>query len=149
MAGNAWWAYGSKFQLGNDGTVETFATVAQVIDIGGPSMTRDVIEVSNQDSVNGFREFIPGWRNGGEISVTANWIPASSTQDGSVGILSKFLDDDVHNYKIITPSDGSDGTAGVTVTFSGIIVNFGLNLPLNEQAKVDFGIQITSNITVS
>ena len=148
MASNAWWAYGSDFKVGNDGTTETFATVAEVLDISGPNMSQDTIEVSSQDSANGWREYIAGWRDAGEVSISANWIPSSATQDGTTGVLSKFLDSDTHNYQIITPV-GSDGTGSVTISMTGIVTGFGVNLPLTEQAKVDFSIKLTGAVTFS
>lgn len=147
MASNAWWAYGSDFKVGNDGTTETFATVAEVLDISGPNMTMDTIEVSSQDSANGWREYIAGWRDAGEVSISANWIPASSTQDGTAGILSKFLDSDLHNYQIITPQ--CDGTETYTITLRGIVTGFNVNLPLTEQAKVDFSIKLTGSVGIA
>ena len=148
MASNAWWAYGSDFKVGNDATgTETFATVAEVLDISGPSMSRDTIEVTNQDSASGWREYIAGWRDAGEISISANWIPAGATQDGTTGILSKFLDSDLHNYQIITPQ--CDGTETYTISMTGIVTGFGVNLPLTEQAKVDFSIKLTGAVTIA
>jgi predicted secreted protein len=147
MTSNAWWAYGSLFKVGNDGTAEVFATVAEVLDISGPTMTRETIDVSSHDSAGGYREFIAGWRDGGEVSVTANWIPVSATQDDTTGILSKFLDDDLHNYQILVP-DGSEGSGKTLIELSGIVTNFGVSLNLNEQAKVDFTIKISGEVEI-
>jgi predicted secreted protein len=147
MASNAWWAYGSAFKVGNDGTPETFAKVAEVLDISGPNMSMETIDVSSQDSVNGWREYIAGWRDAGEISISANWIPAAATQDKTTGILSKFLDNDTHNYQIVTASNGSSGT--ITIGLTGIVTGFGVNLPLTEQGKVDFSIKLTGKVTFS
>lgn len=147
MASNAWWAYGSELKLGDDGTTETFTKIAEIIDIDGPSMSRDVIEVTSQDSTDGWREFIPGMRDGGEISVTANWIPAGTTQDGSVGLLSKFTDDDIHNFQIITADDGSSGT--MDIDFAAIVTNFSPSLPLEDRATLNFSLKITGAVSIT
>ena len=143
---NAWWAYGSQLKIGDDGTTENFTKVAEIIDIGGPSMSRDAIEVTSQDSANGWREYIPGLKDAGEVNVSANWIPASGTHDGSTGVLSKFVDDDLHNWQIIT---ASDGTVSLTIAFSAIVTSLNVDLPLEEQAKMDFTLKITGKPTFS
>jgi predicted secreted protein len=144
---NAWWAYGSEFKIGDDGTSETFTAVAEVIDISGPSMTRDAIDVTNQDSTSGWREFVPGMRDGGEVSITANWIPVNATHDGTSGILSKFTDDVLHNFQIITADDGSSGS--MDIDFAGLVTNFNPTLPLTEQGQLDFTIKISGAVTIA
>lgn len=144
---NAWWAYGSQFKIGDDGTAETFTKVAEIIDINGPGMSRDAIDVTNQDSTSGWREYIAGMRDGGEVSITANWIPASATQDGTDGILSKFTDDVLHNFQIVTANDGSSGT--MDIDFAGIVTRFSPSLPLTEQGKLDCTIKISGAVAIT
>ena len=147
MSSNAWWAYGSELKIGDDGTTEAFTKVAEIIDISGPSMSRDAIEVTNQDSPSGWREFIPGLRNGGEVSLTANWIPVSGTQDGTSGVLSKFTDDILHNWQIITADDGSSGT--MDIDFAAIVTNFSISLPLEEQAHLDVTLKVSGAVIIA
>ena len=144
MASNAWWAYGSQFKLGDGASTEVFTAVAEVQDIDGPSMTRDSIEVTNQDSADGWKEYIPSWRDGDTVTITANWLPNDSTQDDATGMFSHFEDNDNHNYQIVTPT-----AIGVTVAFSGHIVNFPLRMPLTEQGQVEFQIKISGAVTIS
>jgi predicted secreted protein len=144
---NAWWAHGSSFKVGDDGSVETFTKVAEVIDINGPSMSKDAIDVSNQDSTSGWREFVPGFRDGGEVSIIANWIPAHGTHDGTSGILSKFTDNVLHNFQIVTADDGSSGT--MDIDFAGIVTNWNPTLPLLEQARVDFTVKVSGAVTIA
>ena len=144
---NAWWAYGSQLKIGDDGTTEVFTKVAEIIDISGPDMSRDVIDVTNQDSPDGWREFIPGLRDGGEIGVTANWIPADATQDATDGVLSKFEDDVLHNWQIITANDGSSGT--MTISLAAIVTRFNVNLAMEEQAKLDFALKVSGAVTIA
>ena len=144
---NAWWAYGSELKIGNDGTPETFTKVAEIQDIDGPSMSKDTIEVTSHDSANGWREFIPGMRDGGEVGITANWIPAGVTHDGSVGVLSKFLDDDLHNWQIVTAGDGSSGS--MDIEFAAIVTDFNISLPMEEQAQVEFTLKISGAVSIN
>ena len=147
MSSNAWWAYGSELKIGDDGSVTNYTKVAEIIDIGGPKMSRDTIEVTSQDSADGYREFISGLKDAGEVNVSANWLPAAETHDGSTGVLSKFDGDAVTKWQIITASDGSGGR--LTIAFSAIVTNFNVDLPLEEQAKMDFTLKITGKPTFS
>ena len=140
---NAFWAYGSKFQLGDGEASETFTDVAEVIDITPPNMSKDSIDVSNQDSTDGFREKIPGWKDGGEVTFTMNWLPTNATQDETTGLWSHYIDDENHNYKIILPD------TLVTISFTGHITSFNPDLPNEEQGQLEVTIAISGKPTVT
>lgn len=53
--------------------------VAERVSITGPSQSMDTIEVSNHDSPDGFKEYLAGMRDGGEITIEGNWIPHSDS----------------------------------------------------------------------
>ena len=144
MASGAFWAFGSQFKIGDDGSTETFTKVAEIIDINGPGLSRDVIEVTSQDSTNGWKEFLPGLRDGGEINITANWDPDHATQDGTTGILSKFNDDELHNWQIITPSG-----AGVDIDFAAFVTAMNLSFPVAEKGILECTLKISGAVTVS
>ena len=138
MASTAWWAYGST--LATDGT-----DIAEIIDISGPGMSKDAIEVTFHDGTgDGYREFIPGWRDGGEISVTANWLPSNATQDD---LLDVFEGDDLRTFTITTAGDGSGGT--IDIDFSGIVTSFNAAMPLEEQGKLEFTLKISGAVVFS
>jgi len=137
MSSNAWWAYGSEFQIDT-------TKVGEIIDINGPSMSHDAIDTTATDgsSGDGYRTFLPGWRDAGEVSITANWVPVLATQAGTSGLLSKFEDiDTVQAFKIKTADDGSSGT--VTISFNGIVTDFSVSMPMEEQAQLECTIKIS------
>lgn len=140
---NAFWSYGSKLQLGDGATPEVFATIAEVIDITPPPLSRDTIDVTNQDSANGWREKLPGFRDGGEVTFKCNWIPTNATQDQTTGILSTFDDELVHNWKIILPD------ATTEVTFGGFLTGFEPDLPLEEQGQLSVTITVSGPVTIA
>jgi len=144
MTSNAWWAYGSSFQLGDGATPEVFTALAEVLDIDGPGLTRDSIEVTSQDSSGGWRERISGWRDGDSITVSANWLPTDATQDGTTGMFEQFNDDDNHNYRIVLPT-----AIGLTIAFTGHLTGHPISLPLEEQGQIDFEIALSGAVTIS
>jgi len=142
-ASKAWWAYGSQFKMGDGETPETFTAVAEIKDIDGPSITRASIDVTNQDSDDGWREHISGWRDGDTVTITANWLPNDATQDGDTGMFSHFNDDNNHNYQIVTPT-----AVGITISFAGHITSIPLSLPMEEHGQVEFEIKISGAIII-
>lgn len=141
---NSFWVYGSKIQLGNGATpTEAFADIAEVMDITPPPLERDDIEVTNQQSVDGWREYIPGWRDGGEVEFNCNWLPTNATQDEVTGMLETFNDDDLHNWRIVLP----DGVK--TISFAGFLTGFEPDLPLEEQGQLSITIKVSGKVTVA
>src|SRR5512139_1338814 len=140
---SAIWAYGSKLQIGDGAVSESFSDVAEITELTPPAMSRDAIDVTSHSSSDGYREFIAGLRDGGEVSFKANWLPTNTTQDGTTGLLESFNDNDVHNWKIILPS------SLITITFAGFLTAFEPDLPLEEQAQLSGTIKVTRKPTVS
>ncbi len=143
MPSSAFWAYGSTLQLGDGATPEVFTSIAEVLELTPPQMSRDEIDVTSHASADGYREFIGGLRDGGDVSVTCNWLPTNTTQDSTTGVLSTFNDNENHNWKIILPNTLA------TVAFTGFVMDFSPDTPLEEQGKVEFTIKVSGKPTVS
>ena len=143
MTSAAFWAYGSKIKLGDGGTPEVFAEIAEVMDISPPQLSRDSIEVTNQQSTNGWREKIPGWRDGSEVTYNCNWLPDNTTHDEITGMLSTFNDDELHNWQILLP----DGTT--TISFAGFLTAFEPDLPFEEQGQLSLTLTVSGQVTIA
>jgi len=143
MASSAFWAYGSILQAGDGATPEVFTAVAEITELVPPAMSKNSIDVTSHASSDGYREFIPGMRDGGEVSFKANWLPTNVTHDGTTGLLESFNDDDLHNWKIIAPD------TLITIAFSGFLTAFEPDLPLEEQAQLSGTIKVSGKPTVS
>ena len=140
---SAIWAYGSQLQLGDGATPENFTAIAELLELTPPSESRDDIEVSNNSSTNGTREFIAGWRDPGEVEFKANWLPTNVTQDKTTGLRSVYNDNVNHNWKIILPA------SIVTISFAGHLSKLETELPLEEQAQISGTIKVSGAITYS
>lgn len=143
MKSNAFWAYGSVLQLGDGATPEVFTSIAEITELTPPQMSRDEIDVTSHSSGDGYREFISGLRDGGEVTFQANWLPTNSTHDGTTGLLETFNDNVNHNWKIILPN------TLITISFSGFLTAFEPELPIEEQGKLSGTIKVSGKPTVA
>jgi predicted secreted protein len=88
-------AFGTEFRRGNGATpTETFTTIANVTNIGGPARSRETIDVTTHGSPDAWMEFIGGLKNGGEVSLDINYDPAEATHDLDDDFDDDDLDDD-------------------------------------------------------
>lgn len=65
--------FGTKFYR-MSGTSST--AVSGITSVSGPSMEGEVLDVSDMDSTNGFREKIPGIVDAGEVELEMNYLKA-------------------------------------------------------------------------
>lgn len=112
---NAFIGFGTIFGIGDGGGPEVFDAVAEVVSITPPAYTMDTVDVTHMLSTERFREFVPGLRDGGEFSMSINYIPGDATSDA---LIAKALVDTVGNYKITWPNSEEWIFAGVFVGFA-------------------------------
>jgi len=53
--------------------------IGNVISVSGPTISGDSVEITNHDSSSGFREFLPGLSDGGEITAELHMVKATAT----------------------------------------------------------------------
>ncbi|MFC8276251.1 phage tail tube protein [Streptomyces sp. NPDC057271] len=121
-------AFGTQFLRDTTGS-GSFAVVANVTDISGPSRSREAIEVTAHDSPNKYREFIKGLKDGGEVEITINYNPGNSTHSA---LDADFEEDDLRDYQvIILPGDPDEHTW----EFSALITNLGEEYPTENKME--------------
>lgn len=92
-------AFGIALQRGDGVTpTEGFAAIASVTNVSGPETERDTYDVTAHDSANGWREFIGGLKDGGEISLEINYDPRVHDD-----LIADYEDTAPRNYKLVFP----------------------------------------------
>ncbi|MFA5374128.1 MAG: phage tail tube protein [Candidatus Omnitrophota bacterium] len=88
--------------------------IAEVINVSGPNQSRDMIEVTNHDSANGFKEFIAGLADGGEVTIEGNFKAGDTT--GQIALHTDFQAGTSRTLLITFPSSlgNMSGTAFCT-----------------------------------
>lgn len=138
--------YGVHLARGDGASPEVFTNIAELIDLTAPSMTKDQIEATHTDSPDGFREFIPGMKDGGEFTATCNFLPSNATQGNtSGGALHDFINEDTtRNWRISWP-----GSPTVTWTFKAVIIGFQPAAPIDDRMTVDITFKVAGAPTVA
>jgi len=130
---NAFSGVGSKFRRYSG---SAWAAIAEVKSIQGPTMTREMIDVTSLDSTGGYREFIPSFRDGGTVTLSMNF-----TYAGYSLLKGDFESDTLHEYEILL----ADGTS---VTFSGYVQDLPINVTFDDAVTSDVTIKVTGEVAV-
>ena len=115
--------------------------IAEVNSITGPNMSRNTIDVTSLDSTGGYREFIAGFRDAGEVTLNMNFSIA-----GYLGMLDDFESDTLQTYQI-TLDEG--GTNESEFEFTGLVTSLGMSVPMDDKVTSDVTIKISSQITIT
>lgn len=139
MAGIA--GFGAKLKRGGPaGTA-----VANVTNISGPGLTRDVLDATTHDSSGAYREFIGGLRDGGEITLEINYSPAEATHKNAAGgLLSDYNSGSGTTYALVWPD-----AATTTWTFPAIVTGFETKAPMDDMLTADVKFKVTGAPTLA
>jgi len=120
-------------------TGSAWASVGEVINISGPMMSRETIDVTSLASTGGYREFIAGFRDPGTLTFTMNF-----TRSDYDTMKTDFESDTEVDYEMILPDD--DVTS---LEFSGLVTELPLNLDTGSQITCNITIKVTGQVTVN
>jgi predicted secreted protein len=120
-------------------TGAAWVSVGEVINISGPTMSRETIDVTSLASTGGYREFIAGFRDPGTLTFTMNF-----TRSDYEIMKTDFESDTEVDYEMILPDD--DVTS---LEFSGLVTELPLNLDPGSQITCNITIKVTGQVTVN
>jgi predicted secreted protein len=125
--------YKTLFKTGDGAVPEVFTKLAEVTGVTPPGMARDSVDASHEESPEGWREFIPGLKDGGEIGLELNFVPGGASAAALMAELDLEGPDAVKNRQIVFP-DGS------MFIFAGFLTGFEPDAPLDDKmsASVTF-----------
>jgi len=136
--------FGVQFKTGDGASPEVFTPVAEVLSVSGPTINRDVIEATHTDSLNNYKEFLSGLTDGGEVTVTMNFLPGDGTQDEATGILGDFLVQTLRNYSIVFPT-----SPAVTWTFSAFLTGYEPDSPIDDRMTCTATFKLSGKPTIA
>jgi predicted secreted protein len=139
MTTNAIAGVGAEFKRGDGSSNEAFTAVAEINSIEGPTRTRGQIDVTSLDSAGGYREFIGGFRDGGEITLNMNF-----TRDGYDDMTDDFESDSTRNYQIVMPDTGN-----TTYEFAALVTALPLSITPDDKITAAITLKLSGVITMS
>lgn len=131
-------AFGIALQRSDMQATPVFTPIANVTNLSGPEIERETYDVTAHDSANGWREFIGGLKDGGEVSIEVNFDPTDHDD------LLADLDDTVaRDYKIVFPrSLGS-------WAFKAFMTGFTSEHPVDDKQTGEMTFKVTGKPTLT
>ncbi len=114
--------------------------IAEIINLAGPSMTRNTIPVVTLDSADGYIEYLSGFRDGGNLTFTMIF-----RRDTYLTIVTDFESDTLQNYELYFEQDDDD----TSIEFEGLVSEMPLTVPAEEKVTVDVTIKISGGPTLN
>lgn len=138
MTTNALIGHGTILAYGDGGSPETFTALAEVNNISGPGMSADAPDATHMESPEGFREFIGGLKDPGEITVECAHLPGNATQDASTGVLSLFSSGAKTNWRITFPDDPA-----TIWNFEAVVTGFEPDTPIDDKMMLSITLKLS------
>ena len=133
---------GIQFKRGDAGTPEVFSAIAEITAINGPNMSRDTIETTSLDTIDGYRTFIGSFRDGGEVSLEMNF-----NRDGWDQFKTDFESAVLKNYQIdMTDSADPDETV---MDFAALVTALGVGITTDDKVTAPVTLKISGAVTTS
>jgi len=130
---------GIEYEIGiQPGTTPTtYNELIEVFDVTPPNQQTDEIEVTHYKSVGGYREFIAGLRDGGEVTIQLNWVPGNPTD-----ILLRDLHTSgaLHMHRITFPNAS-------TISYPGWIKGLERSSPYDDRQTMTVTVRVAGNST--
>ena len=121
--------------------VWNYRKILEIFNISGPAQSRDVIDVTNHDSADAFREFIVGPVNGGEISIEGNLIVGDTA--GQIAFHTDVQGGTKRNAFLVMPM-----SVGVALSFAAFAKGFEMDFPFDGKLGVSGSLQVTGKPTL-
>ena len=126
---------GTKLARGNGEDPEVFTPIAEILEIGDISLTRETTDNTTFDSVGGYEEFEGGLRSAGEVTIKVKYLKTDPT---AILLRGDFDSDNKVNYQF--QWSDADGTI---MDFTGLVTSYGVATPLKESITQSFTFKIS------
>ncbi len=115
--------------------------VAGLTQIGGLELSADTIDVTTLDSDGGYKEFIAGFKDAGDVPISGFFDP--STEGGQKDIYDAFESGAVTAFSIDFPA-----SLKAKWTFKGVVTGFKTNIDLDGPITFEGTIKVSGKPTL-
>lgn len=130
---------GTVLKIGKDAAAKA---VAGLTEIGGLELSADTIDVTTLDSSGGYREFIGGFKDAGEVGLTGFF--DATTGKGQKELYDLFESGTVSDFEIEFPS-----SMGASWTFQGVVTGFKTSTSLEDPVNFEATIKVSGKPTLT
>lgn len=131
-------AFGIQLQRGDGAATEVFTAIANVTNVSGPEIERETYDVTAHDSEDGWREFIGGLKDGGEVSIEVNYDPRKHDV-----LVADFEDTAPRNYKMVFP--GGIGEWALKMLLTG----FSQEAPVDDKLAAELTFKVSGKPAIA
>jgi predicted secreted protein len=124
-------AFGTTLGRESDMTPGTYISVASITALSPPGISRNSIDVTAHDSTDGWMEFIPGLKDGGEVSFDINYQP-----DVHDALLDDLDSAATQNWRVTFP----DGTQW---DFAAFLTGFEPDAPYDDKLAASLTLKVS------
>ena len=128
-------ALGTKLQIGKDSPV----TVAGLTSIGGLELSADTIDVTTLDNDGGYREFIAGFKDAGEVSLEGYL----ELNEGQEALYDLFESGETEDFTIQFPDNFGEWE------FKGVVTGFSTSADLEDPLSFSCTIKVSGKPTLT
>lgn len=115
--------------------------IASLTEINGLELSADTIDVTALDSDGGYREFIGGFKDGGELSISGFFNPQDT---GQAGLYSDFESGATQAYTIAFPA-----ALKASWEFNGVVTGFVTGAALEDAITFEATIKVSGAPTLT
>lgn len=134
-------ALGTKFNIGK-GPTPAPVPVGNLSSIGGLELSADTIDVTTLDSTGGYREFIAGFKDAGEVALEG--IFDATTGKGQKELYDLFESGASSDFQIVFPTESK-----ATWDFAGVVVGFSTSADLEDPLAFSATIKVSGAPTLT
>ena len=115
--------------------------VGGLTSIGGVEVSSETTDVTALDNTTGYKEYLGGFKDGGEVSLEGFLDGADAGQEA---MYTAMEDQEVHQFSIVFPN-----AIGKTWTFPGIVTKFATNVAVNDGVKYSASVKVAGKPTLA
>jgi predicted secreted protein len=133
--------FGALFQILNTAvSPDLYTAVGEVTNITMPNLSRDAVDATHTESTGAWREFIPGLKDAGEVTIEGNYIHESASD---TLIRAQFASNALTTFRIVFEDSPVSG-----IQFTGIVTGYEVAVPLDDKKAFTLTVKVSGVVTV-
>lgn len=126
--------------VGTKFTIDAKA-VGGLSSIGGVEVSSDTTEVTALDNTSGYKEYVGGFKDGGEVPLEGF---LDGTDAGQEAMYNALEDQEEHDFAVVFPT-----AIGKTWTFKGVVTKFATSAAVNDAIKYSAAVKVSGKPTLA